>query len=56
MQALKIITIAFNILFALIVLWFCKPLSWRKEEDRFSIVGFGSMIVLYFLNTVLIWQ
>lgn len=55
MQALRIITTVFNILFALIILWFSKPLSWQKEEDRFSIVGFGSMILLYCVNCVLIW-
>lgn len=55
MQVLKIITTIFNILFFLIILFFCRGLSWSKEDDRFLIVGFGSMMILYLANIVLIW-
>lgn len=56
MVTLKIITTALDALFTLIILWFCKTLSWQKEVERFSIVGFLSMIVVYLLNTMLIWM
>lgn len=56
MQALKIITTIFNILFTLIIVFFSRGLIWSKEDDRFSIVGFGSMMVLYITNIFLIWQ
>lgn len=56
MHTVKVITTAFNIIFALIFLWFCRPLAWNKTEDRYGIVGFGCMITLYIVNTVLIWM
>lgn len=55
MQALKIITTIFNIIFLLIIWFFSRSLSWSKEDDRFSIVGFGSMMILYLANIALIW-
>lgn len=56
MQALKIITTVLNVLFFLIILFFNRGLSWEKKDDRFSIVGFGGMMLLYAVNTFLIWR
>lgn len=55
MQVLKIITTVFNILFLFIIWFFVRGLSWSKKDDRFSIVGFGSMMLLYATNAFLIW-
>lgn len=55
MQVLKFITTIFDILFLLIIWFFCRDLSWEKEHDKFQIVGFGSMMILYLANIVLIW-
>lgn len=55
MQALKIITTIFNILFAMIILWFCTSYSWQEEQDRYQIAGLGSMFLLYLLDSFLIW-
>lgn len=55
MQLIKIITTIFNIMFFLIIWFFSCGLNWSKEDDRFSIVGFGSMMILYLANIALIW-
>lgn len=55
MQALKIITTVLNALFILAILFFARDLSWEKKEDRFSIVGLGSMALAYALSIVCMW-
>lgn len=56
MYTLKITTTIFNIIFALIILYFCRGLRWRNESDRASIIGFDGMLVLYVANIFLIWR
>lgn len=56
MQALKIITTVLNVLFILIILFFSRDLTWEKEDDRFSIVGFGGMTLAYALSIVCMWR
>ena len=55
MLALKIIATIFNIAFALIVLFFTSKLSWKRKEDRVSIIGFSTMMLLYAADIALIW-
>ena len=54
MLATKIIATIFNLAFALIVLFFASKLSWKRKEDRASIVGFATMMLLYVADIVLI--
>lgn len=48
----KAIVTLCNIVYALIIRWFMKT---AKTNDKATIVGFSSMILLYALNIVVIW-
>ena len=54
MIILRTAAITLDILFALLVMYFMHQLSWQKEEERPSIVGFVMMIVAFMLNGCLI--
>ena len=54
MIILRTTAITLDILFALLVMYFMHKLSWQKEEERPSIIGFAVMIVAYLLNGALI--
>ena len=41
-----------NVVYALIIRWFMKT---AKTNDKATIVGFSSMILLYALNIIVIW-
>lgn len=51
MIAKAIVTLC-NVVYALIIRWFMKT---AKTNDKATIVGFSSMILLYALNIVVIW-
>ena len=55
MNTLKTIATVFNILNILTLLCFVNGLRWYKEDDRASIVGFWSMIILLMANSILMW-
>ena len=48
----KAIVTLCNVVYALIIRWFMKA---AKTNDKATIVGFSSMILLYALNIVVIW-
>lgn len=48
----KAIVTLCNVVYALIIRWFMKT---AKTNDKATIVGFSSMILLYALNIVVIW-
>lgn len=50
MQIIKTVTIIFNILYAVAILSFLRPLKWQNKNDRFSIVAFIGMVVLFASN------
>ena len=54
LSIIKTLTIAADVIFTIIILWFCWPLRWYRQEDRSSIIGFTAMIVLYVLNIYLL--
>lgn len=51
MIAKAIVTLC-NVVYALIIRWFMKTV---KTNDKATIVGFSSMILLYVLNIIVIW-
>lgn len=51
MIAKAIVTLC-NVVYALIIRWFMKT---AKTNDKATIVGFSSMILLYALNIIVIW-
>lgn len=56
MEYLKMATTIFNVLLALIFIFFSGKLRWKNEAERPSIIGFTAMILLYALNSWLIWS
>lgn len=56
MHTLKIIATVFDVLFIIIIFYFQRALRWNRKDDRASIIGFWTMIELYILNVVCIWQ
>ena len=54
MIVVRLIIMLFNLVFAWVVLFFASKLSWKCKEDRISIVGFASMMLLYIADIVLI--
>lgn len=50
MQIIKTVTTVFDILYAIAIISFLHPLKWQNKNDRFSIVAFIGMVVIYALN------
>ena len=53
MDALKIVTTTLICIMILIILWFCKDFTWKR--DKANVVGFGFMEVVYILSLVCMW-
>lgn len=43
-----------DFLMCLLIVFFCRVLTW--EEDKFSMIGFIGMVVLYGLNIAIMWS
>lgn len=56
MDTLKTVTVVLNVIFILIFFWFSKGLRWRNRKDRASIIGFTTMILLYIMDSILIFK
>lgn len=54
MQILKIFTTLAIVILMLIILLFCKGLTWEKNSA--SIIGFSSMEIVYVLSLICIWS
>lgn len=55
MEYLRMATTIFNVLLALTLVFFSGKLRWKNEAERPSIIGFTTMILLYAVNSWLIW-
>lgn len=55
MYAFKVVVTMLNVMFAILYLFFVRGYRWAEENDRPEIVGFGCMILLNIINSVLIW-
>ena len=53
MDALKIVTTTLICIMMLIISWFCKGFTWKR--DKASVVGFGFMEIIYLLSVVCMW-
>ena len=54
MDFLRVIAVALNLIFCAVIIYFLRPLRWRYQEDRASIIGFVGMVVTYLLSAILI--
>lgn len=53
MYTLKIITTTLICIMMLIISWFCKDLSWKR--DKASVIGFTFMETTYLLSVFCMW-
>lgn len=53
MHALKIVTTIFIAMMYLIILWFSKGLTWKR--DKASVIGFGFMEMVYIFSLICMW-
>ena len=53
MTVLRVIVTALDLIFMLIFLYFLRGLTW--EKNKASVVGFGSLELVFLLNLLLIW-
>ena len=53
MNTMKIISTVLICIMMLIILWFCKGLTWKR--DKTNVVGFGFMEIIYLLSVVCMW-
>lgn len=55
MKTIKVIVIFLNIVMALLFLLFTRGLSFDNEKEHTAFIGFIFMILLFSVNSVMIW-
>lgn len=55
MLPIKLLTTLLDGLFLGVLIYFASSLSWDRENERPSVVGFTAMIMTVMFNLVLIW-
>ena len=55
MLPIKLIATTLDALHLAVLIYFASSLSWDRENERPSVVGFTAMIMTVMFNLVLIW-
>ena len=53
MYTLKVVTTALICIMMLIISWFCK--GFTRKRDKANVVGFGFMEIVYILSLICMW-
>lgn len=54
MYVLKIITTVINVIMMSVIFFFMRSITW--EKDKYSVIGFTGMQILYILNMICMWD
>lgn len=53
MHALKVVTTVLIVFMILIIAWFGRNFTWKR--DKASVIGFGFMEIVYLISLICIW-
>ena len=51
-QMLKSVTVVFDVILFIVLLYFARVLRWRNEKDRPSVIGFGFMMATIVMSVI----